>query len=77
MDRKQIVLDRLQDLQRRAVEGGGTKRVERQHAKGKLTARERVDALLDPGSFEEFDQLKTHCCPTSGWRRVVSPVTGW
>jgi propionyl-CoA carboxylase beta chain len=38
--------------------GGGTKRVEQQHARGKLTARERVNLLLDEGSFEEFDVLK-------------------
>jgi acetyl-CoA carboxylase carboxyltransferase component len=43
--------------QRRAAArlGGGTKRIEEQHGKGKLTARERIDVLVDPGSFEEFD----------------------
>ena len=41
-------------------QGGGTKAVERQHAKGKLTARERIDRLLDPGSFQEVDPYITH-----------------
>jgi len=42
--------------------GGGQKRIEAQHAKGKLTARERIDLLLDEGSFEEFDMFVTHRC---------------
>jgi len=40
--------------------GGGEKRIESQHGKGKLTARERIDLLLDEGSFEEFDMFVTH-----------------
>jgi propionyl-CoA carboxylase beta chain len=47
--------ERLEDLERRrdeAFHAGSDRAVERQHAKGKLTARERIDALLDPGSFE-------------------------
>jgi acetyl-CoA carboxylase carboxyltransferase component len=43
-----------------AKKGGGEKRIESQHAKGKLTARERIDLLLDEGSFEEFDMFMTH-----------------
>ena len=42
--------------------GGGAARVERQHARGKLTARERVHVLLDEGTFREYDALKTHRC---------------
>ncbi|HRW21558.1 MAG TPA: carboxyl transferase domain-containing protein, partial [Bacteroidales bacterium] len=42
--------------------GGGEKRIEAQHAKGKLTARERIELLLDEGSFEEFDMFVTHRC---------------
>ncbi len=53
-------LDRLADLERRAKRGGGEKRIQAQHAKGKLTARERLDLLLDPGSFEELDPFVTH-----------------
>jgi propionyl-CoA carboxylase beta chain len=54
---------RLADLDRRrheAVHAGAERQVERQHAKGKMTARERIDALLDPGSFTEFDGLARH-----------------
>ena len=53
-------LDELKERNRRANEAGGEERIERQHAAGKLTARERVEALLDPGSFEELDRLVTH-----------------
>jgi propionyl-CoA carboxylase beta chain len=54
---------KLADLDRRryeAVHAGTQRQVERQHAKGKMTARERIDALLDPGSFTEFDELARH-----------------
>src|ERR671912_1884864 len=53
----------LEELERRraaARQGGGQRRVEAQHGKGKLTARERIDALLDPGSFEEYDMFVEH-----------------
>src|SRR5215217_902665 len=53
----------LEELERRRAAarlGGGQRRVEAQHAKGKLTARERIDALLDPGSFEEYDMFVEH-----------------
>jgi propionyl-CoA carboxylase beta chain len=48
----------LQSMRDEAKQGGGAKRIEQQHARGKLTARERLDLLLDEGSFEEFDVLK-------------------
>ena len=54
---------KLADLEKRrseAVNAGSARAVERQHAKGKMTARERVDNLLDPGSFTEFDELARH-----------------
>src|SRR3984957_8926145 len=54
---------KIADLQRRrdeAIHAGSGGAVERQHAKGKMTARERVDRLLDPGSFTEFDELARH-----------------
>lgn len=54
------VRQRLKELQEQAVAGGGAKRIEAQHAKGKLTARERLDLLLDQGSFEEIDALVSH-----------------
>src|SRR5437660_6266869 len=50
----------LQDLKAAAVLGGGPKRIEAQHKKGKLTARERLDLLLDPGTFNELDMFVTH-----------------
>src|ERR1700685_1958109 len=54
---------KIADLERRrnkAIHAGSERAVERQHAKGKMTARERVDGLLDPGSFTEFDELARH-----------------
>ena len=53
-------IQRLQDLREEAMQGGGSKRIAAQHAKGKLTARERLDVLFDPGSFEELGQMVTH-----------------
>jgi propionyl-CoA carboxylase beta chain len=53
---------RLAELEARALKGGGDQRIERQHQQGKLTARERLDALLDPGSFVELDKFVTHRC---------------
>jgi acetyl-CoA carboxylase carboxyltransferase component len=51
---------RLAKMEEQARAGGGKKRIEQQHAKGKLTARERIDLLLDKGSFEELDPFITH-----------------
>jgi acetyl-CoA carboxylase carboxyltransferase component len=51
---------RLERMRAEALQGGGPVRVERQHAWGKLTARERLDLLLDPGSFVELDAFVTH-----------------
>ncbi len=53
-------LDRLERMRAEALLGGGAVRIERQHAWGKLTARERLDLLLDPGSFVELDAFVTH-----------------
>ncbi len=61
--------DILQELEQRrdvARQGGGSKRIEAQHAKGKLTARERVELLLDEDSFEEFDMFVAHRCTDFG-----------
>jgi len=54
-----------------AMLGGGEKRIEEQHAKGKLTARERIDMLVDPDSFEEFDLFVTHRCTNFGMDKYV------
>ncbi len=55
-------LTRLETLNQRAEQGGGAARIQRQHDAGKLTARERIALLLDPGSFVELDKLVTHRC---------------
>jgi propionyl-CoA carboxylase beta chain len=70
---------RLQELHRwrqRAQEGGGKERIQRQHAAGKLTARERVDLLLDKGSFTEVDMLVTHRCRDFGMEKQLIPGDG-
>jgi len=69
-------LDTLRDKVRRAEEGGGPERRERQHREGKLTARERVELLLDEGSFEELDQLVEHRCLDFGMADQRIPGDG-
>jgi propionyl-CoA carboxylase beta chain len=76
--------DILDELDRRRADarlGGGARRVAAQHAKGKLTARERIDLLLDEGSFEEFDMFVRHRCSDFGMEAERPPgdgvVTGW
>jgi hypothetical protein len=58
--------NRLQEAKNSAVLGGGQTRINQQHKKGKLTARERLLLLLDEASFQEYDQLKTHRCQEFG-----------
>ena len=50
----------LEEFNRKAELGGGTERIEKQHAAGKKSARERIQQLLDPGTFTEIDKLVTH-----------------
>ena len=69
-------LDTLREKTRRAEEGGGPERRERQHAEGKLTARERVEALLDEGTFEELDKLVEHRCLDFGMAEQKVPGDG-
>ncbi|MES3516438.1 MAG: acyl-CoA carboxylase subunit beta [Natronomonas sp.] len=59
-------IEDLRERKREARRGGGEERIERQHEKGKMTARERIEYFLDDGTFEEFDQLKTHRCTNFG-----------
>src|SRR5688572_24771003 len=59
-------LAQLRELGTQALGGGGKDRVAAQHAKGKLTARERIELLLDPGSFEEVDRFVQHRCEEFG-----------
>ena len=68
--------DVLAELERRAGEGGGADRVRKQHEAGKLTARERIELLFDPGSFEEVDKFVTHRCRDFGMERQVVPGDG-
>ena len=63
-------IQKLIDLRIEAKLGGGEKRIEAQHAKGKLTARERIDLLLDEGSFEEYDMFMTHRCDNFGMEKT-------
>lgn len=71
--------ERLQELaaRREKVEqGGGAKRIERQHASGKLTARERVQKLVDTDSFVELDAFVTHRCTAFGMEKTEAPGEG-
>jgi propionyl-CoA carboxylase beta chain len=68
--------DTLADLERRAELGGGADRQKRQHASGKLTARERIDLLFDAGTFEEVDKLVTHRCRDFGMEDQIVPGDG-
>jgi len=69
-------LDELARLNREAELGGGPERIARQHEAGKMTARERLDRLLDPGSFVEFDKFKTHRCTDFGMDKRKIPGDG-
>jgi Acetyl-CoA carboxylase, carboxyltransferase component (subunits alpha and beta) len=66
----------LEELQAEALLGGGRKRIETQHKKGKLTARERIDLLLDPGSFNELDMFVTHRANDFGLAEQKYPGDG-
>lgn len=71
--------EKISELKRRnreAVLGGGQKRIDSQHARGKLTARERVDYLLDEGSFEELDKFVVHRCQDFGMEKNKIPGDG-
>ncbi|HMA50663.1 MAG TPA: carboxyl transferase domain-containing protein, partial [Magnetospirillaceae bacterium] len=70
------IIRELEEKRARARLGGGVKRVQAQHAKGKLTARERLDLLLDPGSFEEWDMFVEHRCTDFGMGSQVVPGDG-
>ncbi len=63
-------IKKLIDLRAEAKNGGGEKRIASQHKKGKYTARERIDMLLDEGSFEEFDMFVTHRCTNFGMEKT-------
>ena len=70
------VRERLDTLNARAELGGGEARIERQHSAGKMTARERIELLLDPGSFFEVDKLVMHQCSDFGMENNRTPGDG-
>ena len=73
----QDILDQLEKKRAAARLGGGQKRIDAQHKKGKLTARERLEVLLDEGTFEEWDMFVEPRCATSAWPTRRSPATAW
>jgi len=72
-DPRRALLDKLNE---EAERGGGEERVAKQHESGKLTARERIELLLDPGTFVELDKFKTHRCIDFGMERQKIPGDG-
>ncbi len=70
------ILRQLEQKREAARAGGGARRIEAQHAKGKLTARERLDLLLDPGSFEEWDMFVEHRSHDFGMAEQKIPGDG-
>ena len=75
------IIDELEKRRDNARLGGGQARIDAQHAKGKLTARERIELLMDEDSFEEFDMYVEHRCTDFGMEKTKMPgdgvVTGW
>src|SRR5262249_43931908 len=69
-------LEKLAELDRRAELGGGSERIARQHQAGKLTARERLEVLRDPGTFAEIDKYVTHRCADFGMEAQKIPGDG-
>ena len=69
-------VERLKERERLAELGGGEERLKKQHAQGKLTARERMTRLFDPGTFEEVDKLVTHRCQDFGMDQQIIPGDG-
>ena len=70
------IIAQLEEQREKARLGGGKKRIDAQHAKGKLSARERIDLLLDPGSFEEWDMFVEHRCTDFGMEQEHIPGDG-
>ncbi len=68
MNNERKILE-LKNKIEKAEKGGGDKAIEKQHQSGRLTARERIDLLLDPKSFEEIDKLRTHTCSDFGMEK--------
>jgi propionyl-CoA carboxylase beta chain len=75
------IVEKLERRRENARLGGGKTRIEAQHRRGKLTARERIDLFMDRDSFEEFDMFVEHRCADFGMEKTRIPgdgvVTGW
>src|SRR5580693_1413708 len=74
--RSTTIISELEHKRDRARDGGGAPRIEAQHAKGKLTARERLEVLLDPDSFEEWDMFVEHRSHDFGMAEQKVPGDG-
>ena len=70
------IIDQLESKRSAARQGGGAKRIAAQHKKGKLSARERLELLLDEGSFEEWDMFVEHRCHDFGMQDNRPPGDG-
>src|SRR5512140_602261 len=70
------IIRQLEKKRELARLGGGQKRIDSQHKKGKLTARERIELLLDTDSFEEWDMFKEHRCTDFGMDKESVPGDG-
>jgi propionyl-CoA carboxylase beta chain len=69
-------IKKLQEMRERSLQGGGQERIEAQHKKGKLTARERIDLLVDAGSFVEIDRFVVHRCRDFGMDGEKNQILG-
>ncbi len=74
-------INQLLEMRQKALEGGGAEKLKKRHARGMLTARERIELLVDEDSFEEFDMFKTHRCHDFGMEQALvygdGVVTGY
>ena len=70
------IIKKLEEKRKKAQQGGGQDRIDTQHKKGKLTARERIDLLLDKGSFEEWDMFVEHRSTDFGMEKNKIPGDG-
>jgi propionyl-CoA carboxylase beta chain len=76
MSTREELLNRLEATEAAAFAGGGQESIDKRHAKGLMTARERIDLLLDPGSFRELDRFVTHRCTDFGMEAKKVPGDG-
>ena len=75
MNREEIY-SQFEELDKRASLGGGVDKIEKQHTMGKMTARERIELLLDKGTFNELDKFVNHRCTNFGMEKKQLPGDG-